>query len=273
MPPLLIFLASAIVASIGIKWYQTSKTQKDSLSSVNGYKTERLKLSHKEGDNEPTDDISYTDNSVNQHFSIASMSLALATAGTLFYLPFAIASAFGVIYTAIPIWQRSYKSFFQENRFNMIVVNSVAIAGLLVTRHYFLAALTNWLFYSGKKLLTEFQTKFQKGIIHFFVLKDIPNFVWVLKDGVELEIPLDILEVGDIVVVNAGEIIPVDGIIIEGSASIDQSLVTGDSQSLKKGIGDQVFAFTTLLSGEIYIQAEKWGKNTVAAKMAEMYAN
>ncbi|OAD18912.1 heavy metal translocating P-type ATPase [Candidatus Thiomargarita nelsonii] len=75
---------------------------------------------------------------------------------------------------------------------------------------------------------------------------------------------------GDIIVVNAGETIPVDGVISEGIASIDQHILTGESQPSEKGEGEQVFASTVLLSGKIHIKVEKAGKDTVAAQIGEI---
>lgn len=71
-------------------------------------------------------------------------------------------------------------------------------------------------------------------------------------------------------VVNAGEVLPIDGIITTGVASIDQHTLTGESQPAEKGVGDQVFASTIVLSGKIYIQVQQTGKDTIAAKIGEL---
>jgi P-type E1-E2 ATPase len=68
------------------------------------------------------------------------------------------------------------------------------------------------------------------------------NFVWVLKENVEIKMPQSELKVNEIVVVNTGEVVPIDGIIINGMAMIDQQALTGESQPAEKSLGDQVFA-------------------------------
>ena len=89
-----------------------------------------------------------------------------------------------------------------------------------------------------------------------------PQHVWVLQgatfddDKVEVEVPFDSVQVGEIVVINAGQMIPVDGMIHDGVASIEQHILTGESQPAEKGIGDPVFAATVVLSGKIYIRVE-----------------
>ncbi|MCK5524676.1 MAG: hypothetical protein KAI83_16245 [Thiomargarita sp.] len=65
--------------------------------------------------------------------------------------------------------------------------------------------------------------------------------------------------------VNAGEIIPVDGVIQSGLANIDQHLLTGETQPVEREVGDKVFASTLLLSGRIAILVETTGEETVAA--------
>jgi cation transport ATPase len=275
MPPLLV-VAGGMITYVGIKLYRTAKIRKACPSSANeGFSTKQFKTENVMlfSDNQQMKDMNYAKNTVHQDFTIASMSFGLATAGSLFYPPLRLISVFGVSYNTTPIWQKGYKSIVEQKQLNGLVVDSILVASLLLTNHYFLAALTNWLFYLSKQFLFDFKDTFQRGIIGFFAAKELPHSVWVLKNGVEIETSLDALKTGDIIVVNAGKMIPVDGIITKGTASINQNLLTGDGESppLDKGVGDQVFALTFILSGQIHIQVKKWGKDSYAAKMAEMY--
>ncbi|MDM8559894.1 hypothetical protein [Candidatus Parabeggiatoa sp. HSG14] len=279
MPPFLM-ITSGVISYIGVKWYRTSKTRKKFPSSLNSkeedflkFKTENVGLLSHDTQNSAATNISYTKNTVHQEFTIASMSFGLATAGSLLYSPLSIVSAFGVSYNTAPIWWKSYNSVVEQKQLTALVIDSILVGSLLLTNHFFLAALTNWLFYLSKRFLFNFKDTFQRGIIGFLIVKELPKSVWVLKDGVEIEVSFNSLKTGDIIVVNAGKMIPVDGIITKGTASINQNLLTGDEESepLEKRVGDQVFALTFVLSGQIHIQVEKWGKETYAAKMAEMY--
>lgn len=92
----------------------------------------------------------------------------------------------------------------------------------------------------------------------------------MLKDGVEVELPFGELQAGDIIVVNAGEVVPADGTITSGTASIDQHTLTGESQPAEKMVGEPVFATTLVLSGQIHIQVEKAGTDSVAAQIGEL---
>ncbi len=75
---------------------------------------------------------------------------------------------------------------------------------------------------------------------------------------------------GDLVAVHTGETIPVDGVVVNGHASIDQRVLTGESQPAEKGPGDFVFALTIVLSGDISIETSKTGRDTVAAQIGDI---
>jgi len=94
--------------------------------------------------------------------------------------------------------------------------------------------------------------------------------VWVVKEGIEVEIPLAQVQAGDLVAVHAGETIPVDGVIRQGMATIDQHILTGEAQPAEKGIGEPVFATTLVLNGKLCIEVEKAGDQTVAAQIVQI---
>ncbi|MCK4282043.1 MAG: heavy metal translocating P-type ATPase, partial [Candidatus Lokiarchaeota archaeon] len=85
----------------------------------------------------------------------------------------------------------------------------------------------------------------------------------ILKDGEELEIPIEEIEVGDILIVKPGMKIPVDGKIIEGKTKIDESMITGESVYAKKTLGDEVIGATVNQTGLIKMTTEKVGKDTL----------
>ncbi len=85
----------------------------------------------------------------------------------------------------------------------------------------------------------------------------------VLKDGKEIEIPIEEIEVGDVLIVKPGMKIPVDGKIIEGKTKIDESMITGESVYAKKAMGDEVIGATVNQTGLIKMTTEKIGKDTL----------
>ncbi|MHA6258502.1 heavy metal translocating P-type ATPase [Sporosarcina sp. CAU 1771] len=92
----------------------------------------------------------------------------------------------------------------------------------------------------------------------------------VLRDGVELELPIEQVVTGDTVLVRPGESIPVDGEIIEGRSAIDESMITGESLPIDKVAGDTVIGATINRNGSLQIKATNVGKDTALAKIVKV---
>lgn len=91
-----------------------------------------------------------------------------------------------------------------------------------------------------------------------------------LKAEETVEVPLSALQKGDIIIVRAGEKVPVDGVVIDGKASADESAMTGESELARKQVGSKVLSGTLLREGELLFKAEQVGKDTVLSNMIRM---
>lgn len=92
----------------------------------------------------------------------------------------------------------------------------------------------------------------------------------VVRDGVELEVAVDDVKIGDIVLVKPGEKIPVDGVVMEGHSSVDESMLTGESMPVEKKAGDPVIGATLNKLGFINFEATKVGKETALAQIIRL---
>jgi P-type Cu+ transporter len=92
----------------------------------------------------------------------------------------------------------------------------------------------------------------------------------VIREGQEIEIPLEEVETGDIVLVRPGEKIPVDGEILEGRSALDESMITGESVPVDKTVGDAVIGATINKNGFIKIKATKVGRDTALAQIIKV---
>jgi len=92
----------------------------------------------------------------------------------------------------------------------------------------------------------------------------------VIREGDEVDIPLEEVEVGDLLSVRPGETIPVDGEILEGSSAVDESMLSGESLPVDKAAGDQVVGSTINLTGSFRLHAEKVGKDTVLSQIVRL---
>ena len=92
----------------------------------------------------------------------------------------------------------------------------------------------------------------------------------VVRNGEEIDIPIEQVVVGDVVIVRPGERIPVDGIIIEGNSAIDESMITGESIPVDKGEGDPVIGATINKQGRLKFEAHKVGAETALAQIIQL---
>ncbi len=92
----------------------------------------------------------------------------------------------------------------------------------------------------------------------------------ILRDGKEIEVPIDQVVVGDIMLVKPGAKIPLDGVIIEGKSSIDESMITGESIPVDKGPGDTVIGSTINKQGSLQIRVVKVGSDTMLSQIIKM---
>lgn len=92
----------------------------------------------------------------------------------------------------------------------------------------------------------------------------------VLRDGNEMDIPVEEVVLGDVVIVRPGEKIPVDGLILEGSSAVDESMLTGESLPVEKNAKDEVFGSTINKTGSFRFQATKVGKDTALQQIVRL---
>jgi len=97
-----------------------------------------------------------------------------------------------------------------------------------------------------------------------------PRMARVLRSGTETEVPVESVNVGDVMIVRPGERIPVDGIVEEGSSAVDQSAITGESVPVEKGVGDEVVGATINTSGAMKFRASKVGADTILSRIVRL---
>jgi Cu+-exporting ATPase len=95
----------------------------------------------------------------------------------------------------------------------------------------------------------------------------------VIRDGNEVEVPVEDVQVGDVVVVRPGEKIPVDGVVTDGYSGVDEKVITGESIPVEKKVGDPVVGATINKTGMLKFKATKVGADTVLAQIIQMVEN
>lgn len=97
-----------------------------------------------------------------------------------------------------------------------------------------------------------------------------PKTAIIIKDGKEIEIAIEEVEVGDIIIVKPGEKMPVDGEVVEGMTSVDESMLTGESIPVEKNIGDKIIGASINKNGTIRYKATRVGKDTALAQIIKL---
>ncbi len=97
-----------------------------------------------------------------------------------------------------------------------------------------------------------------------------PKTALVIRDGQEIEIPIEDVQIGDPILVRPGQRVPVDGVIRDGYSSLDESMITGESLPVEKAVGDEVIGATINKTGSFRFEATKVGKDTTLARIIRL---
>ena len=172
-----------------------------------------------------------------------------------------------VCYTMMPIVEKAGKALLQK-RIKVDILDTAVIISCLVTGNVFAAALMVWVLDVADKILYMTSEQSRKLLDQAFG-KQV-RFAWLLKNGQEIQVPVEKLRKNDIIAIAPSEIIPVDGIVRRGDGMVDQHILTGESAPVEKKSGDKVLASTTVLAGKIFVKVEDVGENTVEAKVRKI---
>lgn len=139
---------------------------------------------------------------------------------------------------------------------------------LVESLYYETAGIIITLILLGKSLESVSKGKTSEAIKKLMGLA--PKTAIILNNGEEMEVPIDEVKLDDIVVVKPGTKLPVDGVIVDGYASIDESMLTGESMPVDKKINDPVYAASINMNGLIKLKTTKIGANTALAQIIKL---
>ena len=149
------------------------------------------------------------------------------------------------------------------------IYSIVVMLGLLSGHVYFeTAAVIITLIRLGKFLEARAKGRTSEAIKKLMGLR--AKTARIIRDGIEAEVPVDDVKVGDLVLVRPGEKIPVDGVVVEGRSATDESMLTGESLPVEKGPGDPLIGATLNKLGLLKFEATKVGKETALAQIVRL---
>lgn len=197
--------------------------------------------------------------------AVSAGGLGLAIGGALVLPPLSLVSAATVLYGCRPLFRRAYHAIVEERRLRASFLDAFGVLAALAAGFYVASALTGTVYLVGRKLLLKTEDRSRTTLASIF--GEQQRSVWLVRGDVEIEVPIEHVGPGDLIVVDAGQFVPVDGTIRAGAASIDQRALTGESQPTDKGAGDRVLAATLVLSGKIHVEVERAGESTLVAQI------
>lgn len=199
------------------------------------------------------------------NFSIAA--LAFATMG-FFYAPLGLLSIPFIVGASMDVHTMAYEAL-KKGQFGLAGFMSATIIITVLFDNFFLASFFVWFINWTTSLSTRVLDGFRLDVIDNFAQQF--SFVWVSTDGIEIKTHFDKLKVGDVIVVRTGEIVPTDGYIIEGNATLDQHIMTGNAKTVEKVTGDKVFSASMVTSGKIYVRIDRIGEeSSIVAVISNM---
>ncbi len=204
----------------------------------------------------------------NRRLGLGLTALTLSLLGTWVFSPLMPAAIVIGLAASSAKYPYAYRKWKETKRIGAIHLMCVYSLYLWLGGYAAVGALGAVLYGMMLKAKAIGEDQSRNNLISIFQLQ--PDSVWIRRDEVEIEIPFERLVVGDTIVVSAGQVIPVDGTVVEGAATIDQQVLTGESQPVECHEGDRVLAATMLVSGRVYVVVEKTSAETTAGKIAEV---
>jgi len=215
--------------------------------------------------------IQEAEKTVDRYLKVAVSSVAVATVGTLFFPPLKLVSGCMILYAAWPVFKGAATDIVQKRKITIRLLDSVSFLGLIAGGYFLICSLTSTIFHASTKMMLKTEDRSRRLLANMF--GEQPSTVWVIVDDREVEIPFEQLAAGATLVIRAGQMIPVDGVVTAGTAAVDQHVLTGEAQPSEKESGDKVFAATMVLAGRIEVGVEKTGAETAAAQIRDVLAN
>ena len=194
-----------------------------------------------------------------------SVSVALALTGNpLFTTP----NVPLLLWNALPIFKRAWRVWSTERRLNIDFLDTLAVLASLWQGNQVAGSIVVWLIKLGDWIRDLTAAGSKRAI------KDLLQFqektAWLLRDGQVVAVPTAELAVDDTIVVYPGELVPVDGEVLEGQGLLDQKTITGEGLPVTRGRGEVVFAASVLREGQLTVRAQRVGAQTMAGQIAEL---
>lgn len=191
---------------------------------------------------------------------------ALFGLGVLIYPPMTLAGLPLLAYNYAFMIRKMRQAYQNKQKLTVVVFDALTVSFAVLMGFFFTASLLFTALFTANRLIARTEREAHADFSRIF--GELSDTVWLLKDGSEIETPLKNLQANDVIVLHAGDMIPVDGRVQGGEGLVDQHLLTGESQPVEKKAGDLVLTSTLLISGTMQVLVERQGAETITGQIA-----
>ena len=216
-------------------------------------------------------EVSPEEQKANRNIAVGVGSFMAIAIGKVMAPVLILVGAGGLIYLQLPLVKISITDLVERREVSSLIIYPLLLGGSLIGGLLLEAAIGITTFELARKLLARSRNNSRKNLVN--IMGEQPRFAYLMVDGAEVRVRFDEIGLNDVIIIGAGQTIPIDGVIVQGNASIDQHALTGESQPAEKEVGDDVLAATIVLGGKIFVRVVKTGDETVAAKIGEVLNN
>ncbi|MDO5048596.1 MAG: cation-translocating P-type ATPase [Actinomycetaceae bacterium] len=167
----------------------------------------------------------------------------------------------------LPIAKKAISAL-RYRTFSIDLLVTIAVIGALIIGEYVESSVVAFLFLFGAYLEQRSLERTRTSVRE--LVEAAPTTARLFRDGKEVEVEVDDITLDDVVIIKAGDSVPVDGTIIEGEGHLQQAAITGEPVPVERSIDDEVFAGTTLENGFLKVRPSKVGDDTTYAKIIEL---
>lgn len=259
---LLTLTGGALVTAFGIYTYFSNKPRasvQQTVSKNNWWRPARL-LRHRRSDlavEVEAEEIVELDqegkgmlNALEYKLRTSSISLGITTVGLIFFKPLRYASIPTLIYMGIPSAQDAYDHLHDAKRVNIALAETIILAVCLASGYYWIGSLGFFVYYLSLSIYHKQQPEALPNQANW----QLPQTTCLLKGTEEIKVSTTTLQCGDRVLVQTSEMIPTDGVIMQGSAWLKSPVLGQTMPEVYKCIGDRVAAADVVLVGRICVQ-------------------
>lgn len=199
-------------------------------------------------------------------FTLANTTLVLATVGEFLFPAVLPVSAVLLVAGNLSNFHGAVRDL-RERRLGLPLLQTSIVAGTLVTGGFIASSLMSWLMLFWQNRHAR-QVATARQILGSTVRKQ-HRTAWVCRDGVELETPTNRLQPGDVISVHGGDMLPVDGRILSGTALVDESVVRGATGLVCRSVEQTILRGSLVVEGELRVEVAQCGENTVAERIGQ----